>query len=311
MAHSPATDSAPDLVRADDLPLGAQLAWRLGALIGSGQLGPGDRLPGVRELASGAGVNVNTARAVYRRLEEDGLIESRHGLGTFVAADAPVSPDLERLAAEAAESAIASGVDPRDLARAIYAGSGPWENQVTQSPAGAGAETPPPDLEAPIEVPEVAIEPGAEADERLGRRELRRQIARLEAQLASYPADARKPGEPTHPLLRPKEHVAGMAELEATRDDLIERLKRAREAAERRGETQRRARDRLEEMVRDPSAHKWETVSNEELGDPGCAGWKVAPRWGPVGALMNWWRVKVSSGCPLAGPREAVIREAR
>src|ERR687887_393592 len=141
MAHQASTESAPDLVRADDLPLGAQLAWRLRALIGSGQLGPGDRLPGVRELASGAGVNVNTARAVYRRLEEDGLIESRHGLGTFVAEDAPVSPDLE----------------------------------------------------APIEVPEVAIEPGAEADERLGRRELRRQIARLEAQLASYPADARKP----------------------------------------------------------------------------------------------------------------------
>ena len=20
--------------------------------------------------------------------------------------------------------------------------------------------------------------------------------------------------------------------------------------------------------------------------------------WGPVGALMNWWRVKISSGCP-------------
>ena len=303
-----AADSALDLVRADDLPLGAQLAWRLRALIGSGQLGPGDRLPGVRELASGAGVNVNTARAVYRRLEEDGLIESRHGLGTFVAEDAPVSPDLERLAAEAAESAIASGVDPRELARAIYAGTGPRAIEPARSPADAGAEVPPPDPEEPIEV---AIEPGAEADERLGRQELRRQIARLEAQLASYPADARRPGEPTHPLLRPKEHVAGMAELEAIRDDLIERLKRAREAAERRGEEQRRARARLEEMVRDPSAHKWETVSNEELGDPGCAGWKVAPRWGPVGALMSWWRVKVSSGCPLAGPREAAIREAR
>ena len=317
MAHHQATESAPDLVRADDLPLGAQLVWRLRALIRSGQLAARDRLPGVRELASGVGVNVNTARAVYRRLEEDGLIESRHGLGTFVAEDAPVSPDLERLAADAAESAIASGVDPRDLARAIYAGTGPWEGQMAQSPAAAGAEGPPMELGAPIELPEVAVEPGVEtepgveADERLGRQELRRQIARLEAQLASYPADARKPGEPTHPLLRPKGHVAGMAELEAIRDDLIERLKRAREAAELRGERQREARARLEEMVREPGAHKWETVSNEELGEPGCAGWKVAPRWGPVGALMNWWRVKVSSGCPLAGPLEAAIREAR
>jgi DNA-binding transcriptional regulator YhcF (GntR family) len=281
---------APDLARSDDLPLGAQLAWRLRALIASGQLGPGDRLPGVRELASGTGVNVNTARAVYGRLEEDGLIVSRHGLGTFVSEDAPASPELERLAAEAADSARASGVDPRDLARAIYAGSGPGlaHLEPLQPPPG---DAPGVD-EQSGELPEI------EGDERLGRRELRRQIARLEAQLASYPGDARKPGEPTHPLLRPKGHVADMAELEAIRDELIERLKRARAAAERRGERQRRARSRMEEMVSDPAAHKWETISKQDLGEPGCASWEVQPRWGPVGALMNWWRVKVSSGCP-------------
>ena len=52
----------------DDLPVGAQLAWRLRVLIASGQLAPGERLPSVRELASGTRVNVNTVRAVYRRL---------------------------------------------------------------------------------------------------------------------------------------------------------------------------------------------------------------------------------------------------
>jgi DNA-binding transcriptional regulator YhcF (GntR family) len=297
MAHlsgAPTSELAPDLERAGDLPVGAQLGWRLRVLIASGQLGPGDRLPGVRELASGTGVNVNTARAVYRRLEEDGLIVSRHGLGTFVAEGAPASPDLERLAAEAADSARASGVDPRDLARAIYAGTGP------------SAALAAPSDQLPVEPP--AVEPpDTDVDERLGRRELRRQIARLEAQLASYPADARRPGEPTHPLLRPKEHVADMAELEATRDELMERLKRAREAAERRGARQRHARVRLEEMVSDPAAHKWETVSKQDLGEPGCASWGVQPRWGPVGALMNWWRVKVSSGCPLAAPRRRPV----
>jgi DNA-binding transcriptional regulator YhcF (GntR family) len=297
MAHppgAPTRDLAPDLERADDLPVGAQLGWRLRVLIASGDLGPGDRLPGVRELASGTGVNVNTARAVYRRLEEDGLILSRHGLGTFVAEGAPASPDLERLAAEAADSARASGVDPRDLARAIYAGSGP-----SIAPAGAPGQT-------PVEPP--AVEPlETDVDERLARRELRRQIARLEAQLAPYPAEARRPGEPTHPLLRPKGHVADMAELEAIRDELMERLKRAREAVERRGERQQRARSRLEEMVSDPAAHKWETVSKQDLGEPGCASLEVQPRWGPVGALMNWWRVKVSSGCPLAAPRRRPV----
>lgn len=297
MAQSPATQSparelAPDLERADDLPLGAQLAWRLRVLIASGALGPDDRLPGVRELAAGAGVNVNTARAVYRRLEEDGLLVSRHGLGTFVAEGALASPDLERLAAEAVDNARASGVDPRDLARAIYAGGA--RSAALTDPSGDGSVEPP-----GLQVQDTAV------DERPGRRELRRQIARLEGELASYPADARKPGEPTHPLLRPKGHVAGMAELEAIRDDLIERLKRARETAERRGERQRRARGRLEEMVSDPTGHKWETVPMQDLGEPGCASLDVRPRWGPVGALMNWWRVKVSSGCPLAGDETA------
>jgi DNA-binding transcriptional regulator YhcF (GntR family) len=293
---NPSATLAPDLARADDLPVGAQLAWRLRVLIGSGELGPGDRLPGVRELASGAGVNVNTARSVYRRLEEDGLIVSRHGLGTFVAEDAPSSPELERLAAEAADSARASGVDPRDLARAIYAGSAPGI-PVPDFPEIGGAET---GLEAPLELPDVT------GDERLGRQELRRQIARLEAQLASYP-EATLPDEPTHPLLHPKGHVADMAELERTRDELMTALKRAREAAEREGDRQRRARARLEEMAEDPAAHKWETVLSEEMGEPGCGTWEVQPKWGPVGALMNWWRVKVSAGCPLPVPLEAAI----
>jgi DNA-binding transcriptional MocR family regulator len=53
-----------------------------------GTLGPGDRLPSVREFADVAGVNVNTARAVYSRLESEGLVSSEQGRGTFVAARA-------------------------------------------------------------------------------------------------------------------------------------------------------------------------------------------------------------------------------
>ena len=176
------------------------------------------------------------------------------------------------------------------MARAIYAASDPAPGLQSLDPA-VGSEPGP-------EAPEL---PDADGDERLGRRELRRQIGRLEALLASYP-DSRKPGEPTHPLLRPKGHVPDMSELEGIRDELIERLSRARAAAERRGEHEARARDRLERMSEDPAAHKWESVSREDIGEPGCGAWEVQPRWGPVGALMNWWRIKVSSGCPLPGP---------
>ena len=59
-------------------------------------------------------------------------------------------------------------------------------------------------------------------------------------------------------------------------------------------------------MVADPGAHRWEVVSADETGEEGCTTWQVAPAIGPLGALMSWWRIKVSGGCPLAGPPRAV-----
>jgi GntR family transcriptional regulator len=75
--------------RGAELPLGAQLAARIRARVRERKLGAGDRLPSVRELAEAAGVNVNTARAVYARLESEGLVRSEQGRGTFVAGPAP------------------------------------------------------------------------------------------------------------------------------------------------------------------------------------------------------------------------------
>jgi GntR family transcriptional regulator len=72
-------------------PLGTQLVERIRAAIGSGRLSDGDRLPSVRELADSAGVNVNTVRAAYARLESEGLVRSEHGRGTFVASESPPS----------------------------------------------------------------------------------------------------------------------------------------------------------------------------------------------------------------------------
>src|SRR5215212_7034957 len=72
--------------RASRTPLGAQLAGRIRTAVSNGALAPGERLPSVRELAEIAGVNVNTARAVYARLESEGLVRSEQGRGTFIAA---------------------------------------------------------------------------------------------------------------------------------------------------------------------------------------------------------------------------------
>ena len=79
-----------------EVPLGTQLAWKLRRLVETGALGPGDRLPSVREAATAAGVNVNTVRAVYGRLESEGLVSSEQGRGTFVRRTAePASAELD------------------------------------------------------------------------------------------------------------------------------------------------------------------------------------------------------------------------
>src|SRR5918999_2512694 len=70
--------------RQSGIPVGVQLVQRLRSQIESGALSPGDRLPSVRDAAVAAGVNVNTVRAAYGRLERDGLVRSEHGRGTLV-----------------------------------------------------------------------------------------------------------------------------------------------------------------------------------------------------------------------------------
>jgi DNA-binding LacI/PurR family transcriptional regulator len=64
----------------------AQIRSRIAFLIADGELGLGDRLPPVRDLARQLGINVNTVRSAYAKLEADGLVRTRHGVGTVVAA---------------------------------------------------------------------------------------------------------------------------------------------------------------------------------------------------------------------------------
>lgn len=262
----------------DEIPVGVQLDWRLRSLITSGRLASGDRLPSVRALAEWAGVNVNTVRSVYAGLERRGIVASHHGAGTFVASEGS-SSELERIAASAIAEARAVGASARDLAMLTFACSGIADRDGSDSaPPGMASDAP-------------AI------DERSMRAELRRQIGYLEAQLASHARALPAPtGQPRPALAR----VAETEQLERTRDELLARLAEAREAETRRGTREQRARQVREEMLVDPGSHRWESVSDSEMGEAGCRDYSVSA--GPLGSLMSWWRVKVSGGCPLSAP---------
>lgn len=57
-----------------------QLAW----LIATGELKANDLLPPVRDFARQLGINLHTVRNAYKKLELDGLISSKRGIGTMV-----------------------------------------------------------------------------------------------------------------------------------------------------------------------------------------------------------------------------------
>lgn len=103
-----------------DVPVGVQLGWALSAHIRDGRFKPEQQLPTLRELAEATGLNVNTVRAVYQRLEQKGLIDSRQGSGTFVAGAQHGSSPVASIAASAAQEASETGVDPREVAAALY-----------------------------------------------------------------------------------------------------------------------------------------------------------------------------------------------
>jgi DNA-binding transcriptional regulator YhcF (GntR family) len=120
-ARLPLAEIAVD--RDAEVPIGTQLAWALRSRIADGRLSPGTRLPGLREFADSTGVNVNTVRAVYQRLEHEGLIDSQHGSGTYVSATPPASSSAGNIAAVAASEARETGTDLRAVAAALYVSS--------------------------------------------------------------------------------------------------------------------------------------------------------------------------------------------
>jgi GntR family transcriptional regulator len=79
------------------IPIYEQVVYAATRAIVAGQMRLGDPFPSVRVLSRELKINPNTAHKVIARLLSDGLIESRPGIGTVVAA-MPSSSSTERSA---------------------------------------------------------------------------------------------------------------------------------------------------------------------------------------------------------------------
>jgi hypothetical protein len=140
-----------------------------------------------------------------------------------------------------------------------------------------------------------------EHDERSSRADLRRQIAAMELALARLFGSA-------FPRQGIEFGVAGLGgprllsvdELEQVRDGLAARIHDVSGRLHDAAYVEEKNRGLIEEMSADPASYKWVRVNNADIGEPGCKHWHSTPRWGPLGMLLGWWRVKISSGCPLA-----------
>lgn len=258
-----------------ELPLGIQLTWKIRSMIARGALRGDDRLPSVRELAEFSGVNVNTARAVYRDLEAEGAIHSEHGRGTFVTEPPEGRRSIDPLVRRTLETARDQEADLVSLAEAVWAAA---------SAAGRSDPTAP------------SRRPVPDAGAKLLRKELRQQIAWIEKEVAAYARHERREQPPRRvPSAVPTARVTSVEDLERIRDELIDRLTHLRKEAERRGAREQRARRHVEEMVTDPGAHRGEVVTIAGAGQSDRTTWRVVPRYGPLGVILGWWRVEARS----------------
>jgi len=109
-------------------PLHDQVVFAATKAVVTGQLAAGDAFPSVRSLSQDLRVNPNTAQKIVTTLVERGLLESRPGIGTTVAAWRPahnpgrralVGSQADRLVIEARQLGM-SLTDVLDVVRKAW-----------------------------------------------------------------------------------------------------------------------------------------------------------------------------------------------
>ena len=107
----------------DPTPIYAQLERAIRVAIATGKLPVGQQLPTVRQLAVDLRINANTVARVYLALERQGVLQTKRGVGTFIADQVPEAHDqhrqrrLKSLADKFLTEATSLGYTPREVVR--------------------------------------------------------------------------------------------------------------------------------------------------------------------------------------------------
>ena len=108
-------------------PLYAQIEQGIRGAIAAGRLSPGAQLPTVRQLAVEQKVNANTVARVYADRERAGVLETRRGVGTFVAAQPAVGAkrgrevELRAIVRRAIDEAATKGFSAAEVLEQVKA----------------------------------------------------------------------------------------------------------------------------------------------------------------------------------------------
>ena len=125
------------------LPIYTQIVNQVQAHVAGGILKPGDQLPTVRALAEELRVNFNTIARAYRILDEERIISTQQGRGTYITEIPPpdVSEKLRRETLEALTErfigeAMRLGFSKREVSQMVRDQLKAWK--VSDSSAASG-----------------------------------------------------------------------------------------------------------------------------------------------------------------------------
>ena len=108
------------------LPIYTQIVNQIQSQLANGVLKPGDQLPTVRALAQELRVNFNTVARAYRILDEEHIISTQQGRGTYITEKPPPEvseklrqESLETLAKRFISEAFRLGFSEREVSQTI------------------------------------------------------------------------------------------------------------------------------------------------------------------------------------------------